>query len=99
MFYSTKLFTGGRVRVRFGYWDLARTQSGTRIATTTAPVPAVPATNMAPEDYLTPAERYAAEGTPRALCVDSQLAAPASPAGEVRLVVVATAVSARARRA
>lgn len=43
MFYSTKLFTGGRVRVRFGYWDLARTQSGTRIATTTAPVPAVPA--------------------------------------------------------
>ncbi len=86
VFYSTKLLTGGRVRVRFGYWDLARTQSGTRIATTAAPVPA---TNMAPEDYLTPAESYAALGAPRALCVGAQLAVPEPLAGEVRLAVVA----------
>ena len=96
VFYGTKLLTGGRVRVRFGYWDLARTQSGTRIATTAAPVPA---TNMAPEEYLTPAQRYAVEAMPPALRVDEPLAVPEALGGEVRLRVVAPASGARARGA
>lgn len=73
VFFSVKLLTGGHVRVRFGYWDLSRTQSGTRIATTAAPVPA---TILDPDDYLTPAERHAAETLPSVVCFDSRVAVP-----------------------
>jgi hypothetical protein len=55
-FWTVGLLTRGRVRPRFGYWDLSRTQSGTRIATTAAPVPAI---SSDPADYLPPANRYA----------------------------------------
>jgi hypothetical protein len=41
VFSMVGLLTWGRVRPHFGYWDLARTQSGTRIATTAAPVSAI----------------------------------------------------------
>mgnify|MGYP001824953157 CR=1 FL=1 len=56
VFWSVRLLTRGGVRPRFGYWDLARTQSGTRIATTAAPVPAITSN---PSDYLTPVTRSA----------------------------------------
>ena len=59
VFLTVRLLTGGRVRPSFGFWDLSRTQSGTRIATTAAPVPA---NLVAPADYLPPAERAAAPG-------------------------------------
>ena len=62
IFWLVRLLTLGRVRPSFGYWDLARTQSGTRITTTAAPVPAI---NKNPRDYLTLAEREAAVQTCR----------------------------------
>jgi hypothetical protein len=55
VFFTVKLLTAGRVRLRFGRWDLSRTQSGTRIATTAAPVSAY---NLDPKAYLPPSERY-----------------------------------------
>ena len=55
VFFLIKLFTGGRVRPRFGRWDLSRTQSGTRIATTAAPVSSY---DKDPSEYLSPAQRY-----------------------------------------
>jgi len=58
VFLIVRLLTGGRVRPRFGRWDLSRTQSGTRIATTAAPVSA---NSNDPHEYLMPAERYAAQ--------------------------------------
>jgi hypothetical protein len=57
IFFTVKLLTAGRVRLRFGRWDLSRTQSGTRIATTAAPVSAY---NIDPNAYLAPSERYGA---------------------------------------
>lgn len=62
VFWTVRLLTLGRVRPSFGYWDLARTQSGTRITTTAAPVPAI---TQNPRDYLTPKERNAAVQTHR----------------------------------
>jgi hypothetical protein len=62
VFWSVRLLTLGRVRPSFGYWDLARTQSGTRITTTAAPVPAI---IKNPRDYLTLKEREAAVQTHR----------------------------------
>ncbi|UHD14494.1 zinc metalloprotease [Thiocapsa bogorovii] len=62
VFWTVRLLTLGRVRPSFGYWDLARTQSGTRIATTAAPVPAI---TQNPRDYLTAKERNAAVQTHR----------------------------------
>lgn len=62
VFWIVRLLTLGRVRPSFGYWDLARTQSGTRITTTAAPVPAI---TQNPRDYLTPKERNAAVQTHR----------------------------------
>jgi hypothetical protein len=56
VFFTIKLLTAGRVRLRFGRWDLSRTQSGTRIATTAAPV--FSACNLDPKAYLPPSERY-----------------------------------------
>jgi hypothetical protein len=55
VFLAVKLLTAGRVRLRFGRWDLSRTQSGTRIATTAAPVSSY---DRDPKDYLPPAERF-----------------------------------------
>jgi hypothetical protein len=55
VFLTAKLITGGRVRLRFGRWDLSRTQSGTRIATTAAPVSSY---DIDPNEYLPPADRY-----------------------------------------
>jgi hypothetical protein len=55
VFFTIKLLTAGRLRLRFGRWDLSRTQSGTRIATTAAPVSAY---NLDPNAYLPPSERY-----------------------------------------
>lgn len=48
VFLTARALTLGRVRPWFGYWDLARTQSGTRIATTAAPAPAI---TVDPRDY------------------------------------------------
>ncbi len=48
VFLTARVLTLGRVRPWFGYWDLARTQSGTRIATTAAPAPAI---SMDPSNY------------------------------------------------
>jgi hypothetical protein len=62
IFWSVRLLTLGRVRPSFGYWDLARTQSGTRITTTAAPVPAI---IKNPRDYLTLKEREAVVQTHR----------------------------------
>jgi len=55
-FLLVRLLTGGRVRPRFSRWDLSRTQSGTRIATTAAPVSAY---DKDPNGYVPLAERYA----------------------------------------
>ena len=55
VFCMVRLVTAGRIRPRFGYWDLSRTQSGTLITTTAAPVPAI---SIAPQDYLTLSERF-----------------------------------------
>jgi hypothetical protein len=55
-FLLVRLLTGGRVRPHFGRWDLSRTQSGTRIATTAAPVSAY---DKDPNGYVPLAERYA----------------------------------------
>jgi hypothetical protein len=57
VFLLVQLLSGGRVRPRFGRWDLSRTQSGTRIATTAAPVTAY---DIDPNAYLAPSERYGA---------------------------------------
>ena len=57
VFLTAKLLTGGRVRLRFGRWDLSRTQSGTRIATTAAPVASY---DQDPKEYLPPSERHGA---------------------------------------
>ncbi len=62
IFWSVRVLTLGRVRPSFGYWDLARTQSGTRITTTAAPVPAI---IKNPRDYLTLKERQAVVRTHR----------------------------------
>jgi hypothetical protein len=62
-----KTFTGGRVRPRFGRWDLSRTQSGTRIATTAAPVSAY---DQDPKDYVPPRERYSGFPLASAVCPD-----------------------------
>jgi hypothetical protein len=67
VFLTVRLLTGGRVRPSFGFWDLSRTQSGTRIATTAAPVPA---NLVAPTDYLPPAERDAAPAVVNAPALD-----------------------------
>ncbi len=53
IFWTVRLVTAGRVRPSFGRWDLARTQSGTRIATTASPVPAI---GLDPLAYRAPAE-------------------------------------------
>ncbi|WP_295400761.1 hypothetical protein [uncultured Thiocystis sp.] len=79
VFWSIRLVTLGRVRPYFGFWDLARTQSGTRIATTAAPVPAIV---QDPRDYLTPAQRdHKARETPthRLEVVSSAAIALAAP--------------------
>jgi hypothetical protein len=55
VFWIVRILTRGRVRPRFGSWDISRTQSGTRIATTAAPAPAI---TSAPENYSTPATRH-----------------------------------------
>ncbi|MCA0044932.1 hypothetical protein [Celeribacter litoreus] len=41
VFASIRLLSFGRVRPSFGKWDIARTQSGTRISTTASPVPSI----------------------------------------------------------
>jgi hypothetical protein len=56
VFLTDRLLTGGRVRPSFDFWDLSRTNSGTGIATTAAPVPA---NLVAPPNYPPPAERDA----------------------------------------
>ena len=73
VFLLVKLLTGGRVRPRFGRWDLSRTQSGTRIATTAAPVSAY---DKDPNDYLSLAQRQAGFALATAACPD---AAPPPP--------------------
>jgi hypothetical protein len=62
IFLAVRLLSGGRARPGFGRWDLARTQSGTRIATTAAPVGA---NTQDPVDYRIPQERYASPPPPR----------------------------------
>jgi hypothetical protein len=56
VFWTLRIVSLGRLRPRFGVWDISRTQSGTRIATTAAPVPAIA---HDPLDYLTPWEQGA----------------------------------------
>ena len=73
VFLLVKLLTGGRVRPRFGRWDLSRTQSGTRIATTAAPVTAY---DKDPNDYLPLAERYAGFPLAEAACPDAAAPPP-----------------------
>jgi len=73
VFLLVKVLTGGRVRPRFGRWDLSRTQSGTRIATTAAPVSAY---DKDPNDYLSLAQRQAGFALATAACPD---AAPPPP--------------------
>jgi hypothetical protein len=75
VFLAVKLLTGGRVRLRFGRWDLSRTQSGTRIATTAAPVSTYDAD---PRDYLPPFERHT--GVCPAKASPAHLAAVPAPA-------------------
>lgn len=58
IFWAIYVISLGRIRPRFGVWDLSRTQSGTRIATTASPVPAI---NLDPADFLPPMARHAAE--------------------------------------
>jgi hypothetical protein len=78
VFLGIRLLTAGRIRPRFGIWDLARTQSGTRIATTASPVPAI---SIDPRDYRLPAAGQAvsmpmsAEPDPHGVAPDA-LAAP-----------------------
>jgi hypothetical protein len=67
VFFVIKTFTGGRVRPRFGRWDLSRTQSGTRIATTAAPVSAY---DQDPRDYVPPRERYSGFPLAPTVCAD-----------------------------
>jgi hypothetical protein len=74
VFWTARIITLGRVRGRFGRWDLSRTQSGTRIATTASPVPA---NTLDPRDYLTPHERYG-RSAPALRPVDSSASAPAA---------------------
>ena len=62
IFFAVRLFSGGRARPGFGRWDLARTQSGTRIATTAAPVGA---NTQDPAEYRIPKECYASPPPPR----------------------------------
>lgn len=69
-----RLLTAGRVRPSFGRWDLARTQSGTRIATTASPVPAI---SLDPRDYRLPAASQPA-AVPTLLQPDPIAVAPPS---------------------
>ncbi len=62
IFLAIRILSGGRARPSLGRWDIARTQSGTRIATTAAPVGA---NTRDPADYHTPQQRYANPPTPR----------------------------------
>jgi hypothetical protein len=73
VFLLVQLLSGGRVRPRFGRWDLSRTQSGTRIATTAAPVTAY---DKNPKDYLTLPERYAGFPLAEAACPDAAAPPP-----------------------
>jgi hypothetical protein len=57
IFWVVRILTLGRIRPRFGVWDIARTQSGTRIATTAAPVPAI---SLDPHSYQPPTLRHGA---------------------------------------
>jgi hypothetical protein len=62
VFIAIRLLTAGRVRPGFGRWDLARTQSGTRVATTAAPVPA---NTCDPAGYRIPQACFAEASPPR----------------------------------
>ena len=72
-FLLVKLLTGGRVRPSFSRWDLSRTQSGTRIATTAAPVTAY---DKDPKDYLPLSQRYAGFPLAEAACPDAAAPPP-----------------------
>lgn len=54
VFLVVRVITFWRIRPIFGFWNLSRTQSGTRIATTAAPVPA---NIMEPQHYRIPTQR------------------------------------------
>jgi len=73
IFLLVRVMTLGKICPCFRFWDLARTQSGTRIATTASPVAAI---TLDPRHYLTPSQRRAEEEQALDRLPDAAEAAP-----------------------